>query len=353
MPAWLPSWLLALLIGIPAWELLRWRFLGRIKARFQRQALAYVRRHRIQLEAGRFLDRVFLRQALQSDPKLDEAIAAAARERGQPFRELERSVEAWIEEMAPAFSLAAYYRIGARVARWSVNLLYEPVFDEASYRRAVAQIPPESIVVFVINHRSNADYVLLSYGLLRHMTLSYAVGEWARVWPLDALFRAFGSFFIRRGEKDRLYHAVLERFVQLLVLHGGTMGFFPEGGLSRDGRLRPAKAGLLDYIVGVQRDRPDRELVFVPVGLCFDHVLEDRWLINEQRAEVGGGGAGAGGGGQIAVADPGAAAAAGAAGGEPVAAGAAVAPEVGLRGGVGGGAAGAVTLRPGPRAPAR
>ena len=72
-------------------------------------------------------------------------------------------------------------------------------------------------MVFVINHRSNADYVLLSFGMLRHMALSYAVGEWARVWPLDTLFRSFGSYFVRRGEKDPLYHKVLARYLQLVL----------------------------------------------------------------------------------------------------------------------------------------
>jgi hypothetical protein len=98
--------------------------------------------------------------------------------------------------------------------------------------------------VFVINHRSNADFVVLSYGLLRHVALSYAVGEWALVWPLDVLFRAFGSYFVRRGEKDPLYHKVLERYVQVLVGEGGVTGFFIEGKLSRDGRLGAPKAGL-------------------------------------------------------------------------------------------------------------
>jgi glycerol-3-phosphate O-acyltransferase len=133
--------------------------------------------------------------------------------------------------------------------------------------------------VFVINHRSNADFVVLSYGLLRHVALSYAVGEWALVWPLDVLFRAFGSYFVRRGEKDPLYHKVLERYVQVLVGEGGVTGFFIEGKLSRDGRLGAPKAGLLDYIVGLKRTRPDAVLAFVPVGLNLDRVLEDESLL--------------------------------------------------------------------------
>lgn len=277
----MPSWLLALLIGIPTWELLRWQVVRRLQGRLQARALEYVRAHGVQLEAGRFIDRIWIQQQLLSDTELDRAVAEASAQRGVPLRSLQERVEAWVREMTPAFSLAAYYRFGALVSRLVVGFAYELVFDRDSYVRATRAIPEGAIQVFVMNHRSNADYIVLSYGLLRHMALSYAVGEWARIWPLDALFRSFGSFFVRRGEKDRLYHKVLERFVQVLVIRGGTMGFFMEGGLSRDGYLRPPKAGLLDYIVGVRREQPEREIVFVPVGLAFDRVLEDRKLLNE------------------------------------------------------------------------
>ncbi len=112
--------------------------------------------------------------------------------------------------------------------------------------------------------------------------MSYAVGEWALVWPLHTLFRMFGSYFVRRGEKDPLYHAVLERFVQLIAGHGAVTGFFIEGGLSRDGALRKPRTGLLDYLVGLRHDDPDRPIVFMPVGLNYDRVFEDRILTREK-----------------------------------------------------------------------
>lgn len=91
---------------------------------------------------------------------------------------------------------------------------------------------------------------------------------------------------MRRGEKDPLYHKVLERYVQLLVGHGGVTGFFIEGRLSRDGRLGAPKTGLLDYIIGVRRTWPGRAIWFVPVGVNFDRVLEDRNLVRERDGSV-------------------------------------------------------------------
>jgi glycerol-3-phosphate O-acyltransferase len=133
-----------------------------------------------------------------------------------------------------------------------------------------------------MNHRSNADYVVVAYVLARGVALSYAVGEWARTWPLEAIFKSFGSYFIRRSFREPLYHAVLERYVQLITWHGVTQGIFPEGGLSRDGSFRPAKIGLLDYVIGTLReDGFDRDIWFVPVAINYDRTLEDRALTRE------------------------------------------------------------------------
>ncbi len=113
-----------------------------------------------------------------------------------------------------------------------------------------------------MNHRSNADYVLAGYALAGQVAISYAVGEWARVFPLEYIFKRFGAYFIRRRFREPLYHTVLERYVQLITRNGVTQGIFPEGGLSRDGKLRPAKIGLLDYALGVAREPGFAERIY-------------------------------------------------------------------------------------------
>jgi len=144
-------------------------------------------------------------------------------------------------------------------------------------------------VIYLANHRSNADYVLLAYVLAGDVSISYAVGEWARAFPLEYVFKSFGSYFIRRRYREALYHAVLEQYVRLITRNGVTQGIFPEGGLTRDGRLQPGKIGLIDYALSVARD-PDfaRRLVIVPVSINYDRVLEDRSLLRELRARESG-----------------------------------------------------------------
>ncbi len=122
--------------------------------------------------------------------------------------------------------------------------------------------------------------MVVGWALARQVAISYAVGEWARVFPLDALFKAFGGFFVRRGFPDPLYHAVLRRYLQLITRRGVTQGIFPEGGLTRDGALRSPKAGLLDSLLQLTEEC---ELYFVPVGINYDRVLEDEALLAELR----------------------------------------------------------------------
>jgi glycerol-3-phosphate O-acyltransferase len=111
--------------------------------------------------------------------------------------------------------------------------------------------------------------------------LSYAVGEWARIWGLQQLIRSMGAYFVRRNAKDELYRRVLERYVAMATEAGVTQAVYPEGGLSRDGRLREPRFGVIDYMLRGFRADGGRDLVFVPLGLNYDRVLEDRTLLLE------------------------------------------------------------------------
>jgi glycerol-3-phosphate O-acyltransferase len=160
--------------------------------------------------------------------------------------------------------------------------LYRPVVEREPLQRFNDHAPKGSVVVYVINHRSNADYILVAHMLFKFISLSYAVGEWARVWPLNHLFKWFGAYFIRRRYREPLYHAVLSNFVRTITRNGVTQGIFIEGGLSRDGAFGKPKLGMLDYIVSSKRDPEFTDPLFIiPTAINYDRVLEDRNLTEE------------------------------------------------------------------------
>jgi glycerol-3-phosphate O-acyltransferase len=183
-------------------------------------------------------------------------------------------VAAYAREIVPSFSTYAYFRLGYSVARATARALYRVRVGFAD-DDGLSRVDPDASVVFVMNHRSNMDYVLVSYLAAEKTALSYAVGEWARIWPLQSLIRSMGAYFVRRDSGDPLYRRVLERYVQMAAEAGVVQAMFPEGGLTKDGALRPPRLGLLDYMLR-DYDPARRDLVFVPVGLNYDRVLEDR-----------------------------------------------------------------------------
>ncbi len=257
----------------------------RATAVFRARMRAWARHtlHDFQARTARYklVSRRAVRDELILDPVVTAAMRAHMQAHGLTEAVVRRRVEHYIDEILPFFNVLSYYKIGYNISRLLLRLLYK-VSIEYEDRRALDAIPRRDMVVYLMNHRSNADYVVVAYVLARGVAVSYAVGEWARVWPLEAVFKSFGSYFIRRRYREPLYHAVLERYIQLITRHGVTQGIFLEGGLSRDGRFRPAKVGLLDYIVRTVREPGfDRDIWFVPVAINYDRVLEDRALIRE------------------------------------------------------------------------
>jgi glycerol-3-phosphate O-acyltransferase len=75
---------------------------------------------------------------------------------------------------------------------------------------------------------------------------------------------------------------VLARYVQMATEAGVTQAVFPEGGLSRTGAMREPKLGLLSYIIDGFQPGQSRDVVFVPVAINYDRVMEDRNLIRAQ-----------------------------------------------------------------------
>jgi glycerol-3-phosphate O-acyltransferase len=242
-----------------------------------------LRRFRVEIDHFKFTRQQFVKVMLNHDHAIGTHIEELAGADGTAREGLRLKVHDYVDEIVPFFKPLTYYGVGLRAARLVLNALYRIDYRESEVARikAYTRARPRS-VVYLMNHRSNVDYVLAAYVLAEKIALSFAVGEWARVWPLEYLFKSFGSYFLRRGERDPLYHAVLKRYVQLVTKSGVTQALFPEGGLSRDGRLRAPKIGLLDYIVCAKEDRSfQRELVFVPVAINYDRVLEDRALTRE------------------------------------------------------------------------
>lgn len=278
----LPLWLFVLILLFAAVTALshfllpsvRWFF----RRRFEKAVSRLNTRLKRPIQPFKLARRYDMIQRLIYDPEVSREISRYAEKNDVPENVAFQKAQEYAREIVPSFSAFAYFSFAMRLAK---------VLAESVYRIRTAPqndvvfgaIPETATAVFVMNHRSNMDYVLVTYLASKTSTLSYAVGEWARVWPLSSLIRMWGAYFIRRRSGGALYRKVLSRYVQMATLGGDTQAFYPEGGLSLTGRLQPPKVGLLSYLVDGFDLNGERDIVFVPVAINYDRVLEDRVLM--------------------------------------------------------------------------
>jgi glycerol-3-phosphate O-acyltransferase len=278
----LPLWMVVVLLLLAAWAALDRLLVPSVRWYLRRRVNRVIDELNTRLEIGirpfQRTRRQVLIDRLLYDPLVVQAAEASARERQMPREVVLADIERYAREIVPAFNAYFYFRLGTLISRRVARLLYR-VRLAASDEAALAAVAPDSTVVFLMNHRSNMDYVLVAYLASDRTALSYAVGEWARIWPLQTLIRATGAYFVRRNSRDPLYRRVLERYIQMATAAGVTQAVYPEGGLTRDGRLRPPKLGLLGYMLRTFDPDGERDLVFIPVGINYDRTLEDRTLL--------------------------------------------------------------------------
>lgn len=277
----LPLWFFVLILLFAAvtfashflFPSVRWFFRRRLERAVKRLNKRLVR----PIEPFKLARRYDMIQRLIYDPEVTREIVNYANDHGVPENVGFEKARSYAREIVPSFSAFTYFGFGIRMARLLVNSIYE-VWTGPRNDAVIKSIPHDKTIVFIMNHRSNMDYVLVTYLAAQTSALSYAVGEWARVWPLSRLIRMMGAYFIRRRSRGALYRKVLARYVQMATAGGVSQGIFPEGGLSLTGKMMPPKLGLLSYLVEGQ-EQAERDIVFVPVAINYDRVLEDRVLI--------------------------------------------------------------------------
>lgn len=278
----IPIWLLFLLLFVTAWAILERIFIPSVswflRRRVNRVLDEISTRLDIEIKPFQLTKRRVLIDRLAYDPKVMEAMQDHAQEHDMPREVAQAKVMRYAREIVPSFNAYIYFRIGYWLAKKVARLLYWVRVDLAD-NEEMASIDPDSTVVFVMNHRSNMDYILVSFLVAERTALSYAAGEWARIWPLQTLIKVMGAYFVRRDSGNPLYRRVLERYIHMATKEGVCQAVFLEGRLSRDGRLQPPKLGLIDYMLRKFEPETDRDIIFIPVGVNYDRTLEDRSLI--------------------------------------------------------------------------
>ncbi|WNW11360.1 glycerol-3-phosphate 1-O-acyltransferase PlsB [Pseudomonas sp. DTU_2021_1001937_2_SI_NGA_ILE_001] len=173
------------------------------------------------------------------------------------------------------------------VLSWFWNKIYDGI--KVSHIDNVQKVAPGHEVVYVPCHRSHIDYLLLSYLLFRNgLTPPHiAAGINLNMPVVGGLLRRGGAFFMRRSFKGNpLYSAVFNEYLNTLCSKGFPVEYFVEGGRSRTGRMLQPKTGMLAITLRSFLRNSRRPLVFVPVYIGYERVLEGRTYLGELRGKA-------------------------------------------------------------------
>jgi glycerol-3-phosphate O-acyltransferase len=135
-------------------------------------------------------------------------------------------------------------------------------------------------VVYASNHRSHIDYLVeplvLDDAGIRAPIIAAGINLFGG--PLGLIHKHItGALPIRRNVKDPAYLITLKAYVSEL-LHKHDLFFYPEGGRSYSGELKPAKTGLLNAALDAQLPG----LKVIPVAVAYDLVLEDHVIARQK-----------------------------------------------------------------------
>ncbi|MBX9702783.1 MAG: 1-acyl-sn-glycerol-3-phosphate acyltransferase [Silvanigrellaceae bacterium] len=175
---------------------------------------------------------------------------------------------------------ASYNYVTIRALEIALEFVWTRMFEgvKVCNFESISRLAKDSQIIWMPCHRSHFDYLLLSYVLFkRGLVIPHvAAGINLNFWPIGAILRKGGAFFIRRsfsGNKD--YVHAFTQYVNFLLQNSFPIEFFQEGGRSRIGKSLPPKTVLLSLCVNSIIQRKASNTYIIPVYFGYDKVMED------------------------------------------------------------------------------
>ena len=220
-------------------------------------------------------------RAILGSPAVRAAIDEEAARAGVTPAEAYRKARDYAFEVASDYTYSVV-RAFALFLNWVWNKVYRGV-EVHNFDRVTAVAPGQGIV-YVPCHRSHIDYLLLSYIIFTRglMVPHIAAGANLNLPLVGSILRRSGAFFLRRTIKgDPLYAAVFQEYLHLMIERGFPIEYFIEGGRSRSGRTLAPRAGILGMTVHSFVRSQVRPLLFVPVYIGYEKLMEGESHIAE------------------------------------------------------------------------
>ena len=214
-----------------------------------------------------------------------EAIRETAAKDDIPPEKVRAKAYKYADEIAASMSIVTI-RFLELVLAWLWNRIYNGIaINNIKVAKETAQ---DNAVVYVPCHRSHIDYLLLSYVLYKNglMPPHIAAGINLNMPVVGPILRRGGAFFMRRSFRDNpLYATVFNEYMHVMFTRGYSVEYFVEGGRSRTGRMLAPRPGMLSMTVRSFLRDHRKPIVFVPVYIGYEKVMEGRSYLGELRGK--------------------------------------------------------------------
>ncbi|MFH2219398.1 MAG: 1-acyl-sn-glycerol-3-phosphate acyltransferase [Pseudomonadota bacterium] len=225
-----------------------------------------------------------LKESILTGDRLQTFMKKYSATKNIPIQKVHKEADSYIEEIAAKYSIGLI-KIYDVLLNWILNTLFEGVtVNQDGLNRVKSMSQKGRPLILIPCHRSHIDYLILSYLLFNNNMPCplVAAGKNLSFWPMGPLFRGGGAFFIRRTFRGAvLYSRVFAEYIYKLLEEGFNIEFFIEGGRSRTGKMILPKLGLLSILLNAYKDGACDDMIFVPIYIGYDRVLEESSYLNE------------------------------------------------------------------------
>ena len=218
-----------------------------------------------------------LRDEVLRGAGLTDEIAELAQRNHVPLQKLQKRARRVLREIQ-AVPKSRYIAALNALLWWAWRRLFEGVEVDQEGLARWREVAHEGPLVIVSSHKSHVDYLILSQLFWEDGIFPphIAAGRNLSFWPLGAIFRGCGAFFIRRHfMDDELYVAVLKAYVRKILQEGYHLEFFIEGTRSRSGKMLPPRVGLLGMVVEAAQRLKGYKVHLAPVSITYGRVPEE------------------------------------------------------------------------------
>ncbi|MFZ5568919.1 MAG: 1-acyl-sn-glycerol-3-phosphate acyltransferase [Thermodesulfobacteriota bacterium] len=245
--------------------------------------LSTIDRHRRSIIGPVLKSRVELKESVLTNRHVQQFIQQHAKEEAVSIRHVQKKANDYIEEIAANYS-QNWIQVFDLSLRLILRMLFDGMVIDMEGLARIKELSTKGPLVLVPCHKSHLDYLILSF-IFHHNNMPcphIAAGKNLSFWPMGTIFRGGGAFFLRRTFKgNMLYSIIFSRYIYKILQEGFNIEFFIEGTRSRTGKLLMPKLGLLSIIVESYLKGACDDILFVPIFIGYDRVIEEKSYLHE------------------------------------------------------------------------